>query len=178
MTSRMLPRLAANLRAPRILSRSSRTYATTARATTTTRTRSTVTKAPVKTPVAQASTTVGRGNPEIIEDLPSTAHEVDIPPDAYAAPPESVPSSSAIQHTSSSSPGSFAAAEFADSATISGPPNDPSAPDWSKSYFGLSTQPFPKEAAEVLMQPVDPDDVEIKPGASLFIPSYRVGRIS
>ena len=36
--------------------------------------------------------------------------------------------------------------------------------DWSKSYFGLSTQPFAKEIAEVLMAPLDPLDVEIKPG--------------
>ncbi|KAI0722678.1 mitochondrial genome maintenance MGM101-domain-containing protein [Earliella scabrosa] len=171
----MLPRIAANLRASRILPRSSRTYATTARVTTT-RTRSTVTKAPVKTPVAQASTTVGRGNPEIIEDLPSTAHEVDIPPDAYAAPPESVPSSSAIQHAATSSPGSFAAAEQADSTTISGSPSDPSHPDWSKSYFGLSTQPFPKEAAEVLMQPVDPADVEIKPDGLIYLPEIKYRR--
>ena len=36
--------------------------------------------------------------------------------------------------------------------------------DWSKSYFGLSTQPFAKEIAEVLMAPLDPMDVEMKPG--------------
>jgi hypothetical protein len=36
--------------------------------------------------------------------------------------------------------------------------------DWSKSYSGLSTQPFAKEIAEVLMAPLDPLDVEIKPG--------------
>ena len=37
--------------------------------------------------------------------------------------------------------------------------------DWSRSYTGLSTEPFPKEVAEVLMGPVDPMDVEIKPGS-------------
>ena len=36
--------------------------------------------------------------------------------------------------------------------------------DWSKSYFGLSAQPFSKEIAEVLMAPLDPMDVEMKPG--------------
>lgn len=36
--------------------------------------------------------------------------------------------------------------------------------DWSKSYSGLSTQPFAKEIADVLMAPLDPLDVEIKPG--------------
>jgi hypothetical protein len=36
--------------------------------------------------------------------------------------------------------------------------------DWSKSYQGLSQEPFPKEIAETLMAPVDTLDVEIKPG--------------
>lgn len=36
--------------------------------------------------------------------------------------------------------------------------------DWSKSYSGLSTQPFSKEIADVLMAPLDPMDVEMKPG--------------
>lgn len=37
--------------------------------------------------------------------------------------------------------------------------------DWSRSYAGLSTEPFPKDVAEILMAPVDPMDVEIKPGS-------------
>lgn len=37
--------------------------------------------------------------------------------------------------------------------------------DWSRSYTGLSTEPFPKEVAEILMGPVNPMDVEIKPGS-------------
>lgn len=37
--------------------------------------------------------------------------------------------------------------------------------DWSKSYHGLSSQPFPKEVAEVLLGPINPEDVEMKPGA-------------
>jgi hypothetical protein len=36
--------------------------------------------------------------------------------------------------------------------------------DWSKSYFGLSAHPFAKDIAEVLMAPLDPMDVEMKPG--------------
>lgn len=164
MTSQMLLRLAAKVRVPR--ASICKTYATTA-----TSTRSAA-KAPYKTPVAKASTTVGRANPNIVDELSITADEMEIPPEAYAAVPESVPSSSTLQHAAStvpaaaSSSSSFnAPVEFADATAISGSPLDPSAPDWSKSYFGLSTQPFPKEAAEVLMQPVDPQDVEMKPGA-------------
>ncbi len=36
--------------------------------------------------------------------------------------------------------------------------------DWSRSYAGLSTQPFPKEVAEILQAPIDPLDIEVKPG--------------
>jgi hypothetical protein len=39
--------------------------------------------------------------------------------------------------------------------------------DWSRSYHGLSSQPFPKEVADILLAPVDPLDVEMKPGASV-----------
>ena len=38
--------------------------------------------------------------------------------------------------------------------------------DWSRSFHGLSTQPFSEEAAKVLTAPVEIDDVEIKPGIS------------
>ena len=36
--------------------------------------------------------------------------------------------------------------------------------DWSKSFSGLSSQPFAKEIADVLLAPLDIMDVEIKPG--------------
>ena len=36
--------------------------------------------------------------------------------------------------------------------------------DWSRSFHGLSTQPFSEEAAKVLTGPLVTDDVEIKPG--------------
>lgn len=36
--------------------------------------------------------------------------------------------------------------------------------DWSRSYSGLSVQPFSKEAAAILMAPIDPLSIEIKPG--------------
>jgi hypothetical protein len=36
--------------------------------------------------------------------------------------------------------------------------------DWSKSYSGLSSQAFSKEIADILLAPIDPHDVEVKPG--------------
>jgi hypothetical protein len=36
--------------------------------------------------------------------------------------------------------------------------------DWSTSFHGLSTERFPREVSDVLLEPVDANDVEIKPG--------------
>lgn len=38
--------------------------------------------------------------------------------------------------------------------------------DWSKSYHGLSSVAFSKDIADVLQAPVDPLDIEMKPGQS------------
>ena len=48
--------------------------------------------------------------------------------------------------------------------------------DWSRSFHGLSSQPFSEEASKVLTAPLDVNDVEIKPGPSShpwqnFLPS-------
>jgi hypothetical protein len=40
------------------------------------------------------------------------------------------------------------------------------ATDWSRSYSGLSTQPFSAEISAVLQAPIDEMDVEMKPGES------------
>ena len=39
--------------------------------------------------------------------------------------------------------------------------------DWSRSYHGLSTQPFPPEVTNVLQADIDSLDIEMKPGTSL-----------
>ena len=36
--------------------------------------------------------------------------------------------------------------------------------DWSRSYHGLSTQPFSAEVADILLASIDPLDIEMKPG--------------
>ena len=41
---------------------------------------------------------------------------------------------------------------------------DGSKNDWSRSYHGLSSEPFPREVADVLLAPIDPLDIEIKTG--------------
>ncbi len=49
--------------------------------------------------------------------------------------------------------------------------------DWANSFHGLSTTPFSKEAAEILMQPVEPKDVEIKPDGIVYLPEIKYRRI-
>lgn len=36
--------------------------------------------------------------------------------------------------------------------------------DWSRSFHGLSAESFSKEVSDVLLAPLDPRDVEVKPG--------------
>src|SRR5271154_6743168 len=49
--------------------------------------------------------------------------------------------------------------------------------DWSRSFHGLSTQPFSEEAAKVLTAPIDINDVEIKPGSRSALPRLMVDGI-
>ena len=49
--------------------------------------------------------------------------------------------------------------------------------DWARSFHGLSTQAFPKEAADILLQPITPDDVEVKPDGILYLPEIKYRRI-
>ncbi|KAG8712840.1 hypothetical protein FRC11_014036 [Ceratobasidium sp. 423] len=101
-----------------------------------------------KTTARAATSKAGQGNPGIVEEYPNTANEVDV--------------------------------GQTEGAETSGLPDVPpsSAPmDWYTSYHGLSTQPFPKEAAEILMAPIDPMDVEIKPDGLLYLPEIKYRRI-
>lgn len=49
--------------------------------------------------------------------------------------------------------------------------------DWSSSFHGLSAQPFSKEAAEVLLADIEPDDVEVKPDGIVYLPEIKYRRI-
>ncbi|KAI5123392.1 hypothetical protein M0805_006100 [Coniferiporia weirii] len=49
--------------------------------------------------------------------------------------------------------------------------------DWSRSYFGLSAEPFSKEAADILQAPLDPTDIEMKPDGLIYLPEIKYRRI-
>ncbi len=55
--------------------------------------------------------------------------------------------------------------------------DDPSNVDWSSSFHGLSIEPFKKEAADILMKPLDPEDVEIKADGIIYLPEIKYRRI-
>ena len=159
MSTRLLLRAVAKARPSPPVTTATRAYAT---ATTRPAAKTTYTpRTTTRTSTARASTAAEKSNA-------ATPSDVDVPPEAYSAQPESVPSSSTLQDVSvpPTTTTSFVPAEFTESVTIGGSPADTNAPDWSKSYFGLSTQPFPREVAETLLAPVDPMDVEMKPGTS------------
>jgi hypothetical protein len=49
--------------------------------------------------------------------------------------------------------------------------------DWTRSFHGLSTQPFSKEAADVLQAELPFDDVEVKPDGIIYLPEIKYRRI-
>ena len=69
-------------------------------------------------------------------------------------------------------------------AAVSEPPADPtpSAPndgtvDWSRSFQGLSSTAFDAAARAILLAPLDPEDVEIKPDGIVYLPEIKYRRI-
>ncbi|KAI5953344.1 MGM101 [Candida jiufengensis] len=49
--------------------------------------------------------------------------------------------------------------------------------DWSDSYHGLGSQPFPREISDILLAPIDDLDIEIKPDGLLYLPEIKYRRI-
>lgn len=49
--------------------------------------------------------------------------------------------------------------------------------DWTRSFHGLSAQPFSKEAADILLAPIPSDDVECKPDGIIYLPEIKYRRI-
>ena len=49
--------------------------------------------------------------------------------------------------------------------------------DWTRSFHGLSSSAFSKEAADVLLAPIPFDDVEVKPDGIIYLPEIKYRRI-
>ena len=108
----------------------------------------TSTPSPIKPQTAFVSTGTGVSNPDIDEALSSAANEVPVPPGVV---------NDAGNGNGNGNGNGFGVELSADQQGT----------DWSKSYHGLSSQAFSKDIAEMLLAPIDPQDVEMKPGASI-----------
>ncbi|KAI8598179.1 mitochondrial genome maintenance MGM101 [Dissophora ornata] len=51
------------------------------------------------------------------------------------------------------------------------------AQDWTRSFSGMATEAFESQVAELLMKPLDADDIEIKPDGLLYLPEIKYRRI-
>ncbi|KAL8975738.1 MAG: hypothetical protein Q9197_000002 [Variospora fuerteventurae] len=49
--------------------------------------------------------------------------------------------------------------------------------DWARSFHGLSTEAFSKEAANALLAPLKPEDIEVKPDGIVYLPEIKYRRI-
>ncbi|CAD0107008.1 unnamed protein product, partial [Aureobasidium uvarum] len=49
--------------------------------------------------------------------------------------------------------------------------------DWTRSFHGISSTPFSSEAAAILTQEIDFDDIEIKPDGIIYLPEIKYRRI-
>lgn len=49
--------------------------------------------------------------------------------------------------------------------------------DWTSSFHGLSSEAFPQEAQDTLLQPLSVDDIEVKPDGILYLPEIKYRRI-
>ena len=49
--------------------------------------------------------------------------------------------------------------------------------DWTRSFHGLSAAPFSDQAAAILTQDLNPDDIEIKPDGIVYLPEIKYRRI-
>ncbi len=113
---------------------------------------------PTKTPPATQASTVrtdaSKGNTDTVDGYPTTANEVQADLSAQNeiinnTPTESVPSSASLP------------------PLLDAPPPGGTT-DWSRSYHGLSTQSFPPEVTNILQAEIEPLDIEMKPGTSLW----------
>lgn len=48
--------------------------------------------------------------------------------------------------------------------------------DWTRSYHGLSSTPFTPEQAAILQEPLELDDIEIKPDGIVYLPEIKYRR--
>ncbi|KAL2916980.1 hypothetical protein HK105_203412 [Polyrhizophydium stewartii] len=53
----------------------------------------------------------------------------------------------------------------------------PVAEDLTRSFRGVSAEPFPEQVARVLAEPINEDDIEVKPDGMLYLPEIKYRRL-
>lgn len=114
---------------------------------------SVVTKTPLATQASTVQTDASKGNPATsTNEDPSAQNET-----VNNIPAESDPSSGPPPLLDAPPPGGTT--------------------DWSRSYHGLSTQPFPPEATSILQADINPLDIEMKPDGMIYLPEIKYRRV-
>ncbi|KAI6146135.1 mitochondrial genome maintenance MGM101-domain-containing protein [Pisolithus tinctorius] len=142
-----------------------RTYTTPARVSTP---RAVATKKTSGVTKASASTAAKDANNSKETDLLQSISGV---PESYEPGVEGLP-----EAVTSASTASFTTPQAAFVGELQ-PGNDPLATDWSRSYYGLSSQAYSKDIADVLLAPIDERDIEIKPDGLIYLPEIKYRRI-
>jgi hypothetical protein len=128
-------------------------------------------RATPQTPRPPSSEVNGAIDPQAA--IPAAATVADVDPALAAQIPTP---DSASANSSGSTP--FGASAFtAALSSANGNGASTATIDWSSSFHGLSTTPFSPETAAVLMQPLDPRDIEIKPDGIIYLPEIKYRRI-
>ncbi|CAK7213560.1 hypothetical protein SCUCBS95973_001836 [Sporothrix curviconia] len=163
----------------RLLPRAANRFAIVSRSASTSTTSTTAVRTPSRPATASAKKTAAA----------ASASRIPSPTSAASRPIHATTRSAAAARRTPATPADATAAATLSTSETSplpdatgpalGPAADPNVPpvDWSSSFHGLSTTRFSAEAAEVLMTPIDPQDIEIKPDGILYLPEIKYRRI-
>ncbi|EKG20014.1 Mitochondrial genome maintenance MGM101 [Macrophomina phaseolina MS6] len=169
------------LNAPRLLAPQTSRYTYATSTSSSAAPRRTVRSASTTTTAARSNTASGT---TVRRSAPSTASSASQTPPttvrnaaAATAPPTSaIPSSS----TDSNNTATIAPTRDLEEGLQDNPLDlDPadSSRDWSRSFHGLSSERFSDAAAAALLEPIDPEDIEIKPDGIIYLPEIKYRRI-
>jgi len=136
---------------------------------------STTSKSTTTTSYKSATPTKTNLNTGVIDPqaaIPAATTVADVDPDLAAemeggSTPPSASFTQALRESSRVNNGSYMGPGAGTVETI----------DWSSSFHGLGTMPFDPEIAKVLMAPIDPMDIEIKPDGIIYLPEIKYRRI-
>ncbi|KAF2097354.1 Mgm101p-domain-containing protein [Rhizodiscina lignyota] len=139
-------------------------------------------------PASTASSVASKPANNVARSSPSTASN-STSSNSSPAPPRPPPLKTKENSRNSSIPVSDLTLGLADTPPLPTSESSPDAPfltpstsssnavDWTRSFHGLSTQPFSEEAQRILQEPLKEEDIEIKPDGLAYLPEIKYRRI-